>query len=133
MLAQWKSTCFTSRRLVVRFHRALTWSIWNELLTITNELWWHFSTVNKIWNGDEQLTPPYICINSDEPQRYITNNHCCWYEMVTVVVRHYSHYSWWTLNVTTTPILLIMWLLVMVNECHHLYVTIVTTMNDLSK
>lgn len=140
MLAQWKSTFLLSRRLVVRFHRALT-SIWNDgnqflvtetLLTITNEIWWHFSTLTKIWNGDGQWMPPYIRINSDDPQRSVTVNHC-WYEMVTVVVYHYSHYSWQTLNVTTTPILPTMRILVTVNERHHIYARIVTPMKNPSQ
>ena len=129
MLAQWKRTFFTSSKLVVWFHHALT-SIWNgddqflvteALLTKTNELWWRFGPSPKIWNGDSQWTPPYIHINSDNLQRSININHCCWYEMVTVIISHYSHYSWWTLNVTRTPILLAMRLLVMVNKRHHIY------------
>ena len=103
------------------------------LLIITNELWWHFSTLTKIWNGDGQRMPPYIRINSDDPQRFITINRCCWHEMVMVVVYHYSHYLWWTLNVTTTPILLEMRLLVMVNELRHIYAPIVTTIKDPSQ
>lgn len=135
-LAQWRSTYVTSGRLVVRFHHVLT-SIWNgdnqflvtcALLTITNELWWHFSTLTEIWNDDSQWTPPYININSDDSQRSVTINNCCWYEMVTVNIHHYSHYSWWTLNVTITPILLGMKLLVKVNECHHISTPIVMAM-----
>ena len=141
MLAQWKNTYFTSKRLVVWFHDALI-SIWNgddqflvteALLTITNELWWHFSTLTKIWNGDGQWMPPYMRINSDYPQRLVTINRCCWYEIVMVNVRHYSHYLWWTLNVTTTPILLEMLFLVTVNEHQHIYAPIVTAIKDLSQ
>ena len=128
MLAQWKSTCFTSRKLVVWFHRALT-SIWNAddqflvkeaLLTITNEIWWHFSTVTKIWNGDNQKTPPYICINSDKYKNSITIYRCCSYEMVMVTIDHYNHYSWQTLNATITPILLATFnFLAMEAKVHH--------------
>lgn len=92
-----------------------------------------FWPLPKIGNGDNQWMPPYIRINSDDSQRSITINHCYWYEMVTIIVHHYSHYSWWTLNVTTTPILLVMWLSVTVNECHHIYAPIVVVIKDPSQ
>ena len=102
-------------------------------LTITNKLWWHFSTITKTWNGDGQWLRVYIWINSDDPQMSLTINHCCWYEMVMVIVCHYTHYSWHPLNVTTTPILLEMKLLMAVNERHHIYALIVMTMKDPSQ
>jgi len=101
---------------------------WRLFFPSPMSLWWHFSTLNKIWNGDSQRTPPYIHINSDDHEKSVTINRCCWYEMVMVTIHHYSHYSWRTLNVTTTPILLTMWRLVTVNEQHHIYAPIVTTM-----
>jgi len=57
--------------------------------------------------GEGQRTSPYICTNSDSHERSITINHRCSYEMVTAIIRHYNQYSWWTFNVTITPILLV--------------------------
>ncbi len=63
--------------------------------------------------GDGQQMSLYICTNSDGHEISITINHCCPYEMVMVTIRHYNQYSWQTLNVTITPILLVMPPLVM--------------------
>lgn len=141
MISKWNHTCFTSTKLVVQFHCALT-SIWNgdnqvlvteALLTITMRFADIFWPSPKIWNGDGQQMPSYIHINIDSPQRSITINHCFWYEMVTIIIRHYSHYSWRTVNVTIMPILLAMHLLVTVNEHHNIYAPIVTAIKDPSQ
>ena len=58
--------------------------------------------------GEGQWTSPYICTNNDGYENPITINRCCSYEMVTVTIHHYNQYSWWTFNVTITPILLVM-------------------------
>jgi len=77
-------------------------------------LWWHFSVVTKIRNGEIQWMLPYISINSHDNENSITLNHYS-YEIVMATIHHYNHYSWWTLNVSTTPILLVMQPLVKFN------------------
>ena len=73
-------------------------------------LWWYFLILTKICNGDGQRMLPN---NSEGHERSITINNCCSYEMVMVTIYHYNHYSWWTLSVTTSPILLVTMPLVM--------------------
>ena len=76
-------------------------SLFVIIVIIHDEPWCHQSVY-----GDGQWTSPYICTNNDGHERSITKNCCCSYEMVTVTIHHYNQYSWQTLNVTTTHILL---------------------------
>ncbi len=79
------------------------WAYGNIFRPSPMSLWWHFSTLTKKWNGDDQRPPPYICVNNEEHERSIAINHYFSNEIVMVTICHYNHYSWQTFIVTTKP------------------------------
>ena len=80
MLAQWKSTCFTSRRLLVRFHRNLIFIGNGDAQFLVMDLSWpsllvhiygdvHWPSPFHIWWGSKT-----VMISSLVTSRSITNN-----------------------------------------------------------